>query len=298
MSKQTGAPVTDVLRGLRYGFAVVVVMTVSSRLAALLEERTVACRLSAAHALQTLEDAERFVAARGLLTLTPDCALPSLFGACHEEPYQPGGHGFASWPKTRWWWAFALGGRPGIHALKIHRGRTLFLSSQVAALVDPLCSDALRRADQGDYGPTAAELVQYLSAAGPTRIEDIKRELGLDTASLRAARERVERVGAVVSRALAVPTLQGGERETSELVRWDHYFDHYVPAASEREPDSVGGLEDVVVAAVRAAVVAPESEIARWFSWAWPRDLLTQLVESGRLWQPQEGWLAAHEALR
>jgi hypothetical protein len=268
-------------------------MQTSSRLAALLEQRAVDCRLTPDRALQTLEDAERFVSERGMLTLTPDCALPSLFGACHEEPYQPGGHGFASWPKTRWWWASALGGRSGVHALKLHGGKRLYLSAQVVALVDPLCRAALQRASQGAFGSTAVELASFLSVAGPATVEDIKRELGLNAASLRAARERMERVGAVVSRPLSVPTRQGGERETSELIRWDDYFDQQIPGAPAQESGEAHALERLVVAAVRAAVVAPQREVARWFSWPTTADIATRLVQRGALWQPQEGWLAA-----
>src|SRR5579872_5941508 len=86
----------------------------TNELTELLERRAFACRLMPDRPLQTLEEAETFLAERGLLTLTLDCALPSLFAACHEEPYQPGGHGFASWPKTKWRWGFALGQRPGV----------------------------------------------------------------------------------------------------------------------------------------------------------------------------------------
>jgi hypothetical protein len=268
-------------------------MQITPCLADLLEQRAVACRLTPDRALQMLDEAESFAAERGMLTLTPDCALPSLFGACHEEPYQPGGHGFASWPKTRWWWGAALSRRAGIHALKLHRGKTLFLSSQVITFVDPLCREELRRASQGAYGPNAAELIQYLIAAGPTCVEDIKRELGLNSVVLRGVRQHLERVGAIVSRTLTVPAIHGGERETSELARWDQRFptamEHVTDTAGERE----NGLEQVVVAGVRAAVVVPQREIASWFSWALPPNLPTMLIESGRLWQPQVGWLAA-----
>lgn len=268
-------------------------MQITPRLAELLEQRAVVCRLTPTRALQTLDEAERFAAERGMLTLTPDCALPSLFGACHEEPYQPGGHGFASWPKTRWWWGSALAGRAGIHTLKLHRGKTLFLSSQVITFADPLCREELRRASQGAYDPTAAELIQYLMVAGPTYLDDIKRDLGLNTVVLRSVRERLERVGAIVSRALTVPALHGGVRETSELARWDQRF----PTAMEHTTDTAGerenGLAQLVVAGVRAAVVVPQHEIASWFSWALPPNLPKMLIESGRLWQPQVGWLAA-----
>lgn len=45
------------------------------------------CRLTPARALVTLEEAELFLLDRGMLTLTADSALPSLFGATHEQPF-------------------------------------------------------------------------------------------------------------------------------------------------------------------------------------------------------------------
>jgi len=50
------------------------------------------------------------------------------------------------------------------------------------------------------------------------------------------------------------------------------------------------------VAAVHAAVVAPEREVTRkWFSWRWllTDDLLDRLVSEGRLVRPEPGWVAA-----
>ena len=71
-----------------------------------------------------------------MLTRTPDSALPSLFGACHEEPYKPGAGGFGEWPATKWRWSFQLGDWPGVVAPKIHRGKTLYLSAEGARLAD------------------------------------------------------------------------------------------------------------------------------------------------------------------
>ncbi len=65
------------------------------------------CRLTPDRALESLDEAHEFLRERGLLTRTADCALPSLYEACHEEPYQVGGRGFASWPATQ----MALGAR-------------------------------------------------------------------------------------------------------------------------------------------------------------------------------------------
>jgi len=66
------------------------------------ERREQECRLSSERALETLDEAEAFLRERLLLTRTPDSALPSLFGACHEEPYKPGAGGFGDWPATKW----------------------------------------------------------------------------------------------------------------------------------------------------------------------------------------------------
>src|SRR5713101_8182040 len=48
------------------------------------------CRLTADRKLETLDEAEAFLVDRGVLTLTQDSALPSLFAATHEEPYKRG----------------------------------------------------------------------------------------------------------------------------------------------------------------------------------------------------------------
>ncbi len=114
-------------------------------------------------------------------------------------------------------------------------------------------------------------------------------ELGLRPKDLKATRSPLERCGAVVSRSLAVSASRsGGHLHTSELARWDQVYP---------EPSGSGGLEDLLVAAVRAAVVAPERELRTWFSWRWlwRAGLVDELVAEGRLWRPERGWVSAAE---
>ena len=66
------------------------------------------CRLTPSRALESLDDTDGFLRDRGLLTRTPDSALPSFFGACHEEPFAPGSRGFGSWPATKYPWYFEM----------------------------------------------------------------------------------------------------------------------------------------------------------------------------------------------
>src|SRR5437762_10658145 len=133
------------------------------------------CRLNADRKLETLDEAEAFLVDRGVLTLTQDSALPSLFAATHEEPYKRGSAGFGSWPKTKWPWGGELALRPGVHALKVHRGKVLLCHQAAMRAVDPLARAALAAADAaGDEG---RRLVRHLRSAGPTKSDDLKGEL-------------------------------------------------------------------------------------------------------------------------
>jgi hypothetical protein len=250
------------------------------------ERRDRECRLTPDLALETLADAAAFVIDRGLLTRTADCALPSLHEACHEEPYRPGAGGFGSWPATKWWWGFELGRREGIYAPKIHRGKTLFLSAATAALVDPICRAEIERMEAEDEG--WARLLRHLGNTGPSLAEDVQRELQLTPKELKAIRTPLERCGAIVSRLVPLPA--NADDWVTELVRWDHL--HPDRLATGQTPH--GGLDELVVAGVRAAVVCPDRDPKRWFSWArlWQDDLIDRLVDEQRLTRPEPGLLA------
>jgi hypothetical protein len=204
-----------------------------------------------------------------MVTLAEDCALPSLFTACHEEPYKPGAKGFGSWPKTKYWWSLALSRRPELVQLRIHRGKALLMSRDVAALADPLC-----RAELAELDGEEKRLADHLAAAGPSLVEEVREELGLDAATLRRVRARAERVGALVSREVV---LEQPHRHTSELRRWDQLFPK--PAS--------GGLMELAEAGVRAAVLAPDHEPARWFTWKVEPSQLANVM------RPAPGWVAA-----
>jgi hypothetical protein len=246
------------------------------------ERRAYLCRLTPDRALESVDDAYGFLCDRGLLTRTPDSALPSFFAACHEEPYAPGSRGFGSWPATKYPWYFALAERPDVHELKVHRGKSILFTDETLGLVDPICRGELERMEQQ---PEWATLLAHLADAGPSTPEDLQTELGLKPKDLKLLRAPLERCGAVVSRPLRVELPDGGHRHTSELLRFDQAYP---------EPRRRGGIADLIVASVRAAVVAPERELHKWFSWTWlfPEDLVDRLVSEGRLRRPEPGWMA------
>jgi hypothetical protein len=237
-------------------------------------ERIRACRLVPELALRSLDEAHEFLRDRGVLTVTPCCSLPSLHAACHEEPYRPGGRGFAAYPRTKYVWGFQLAARDDVHALKLHRGKAVLMTSEVAALAGPLCSTELAHAEAGEHGEEARRIVEHLRDAGPSELDDLKTELGLDAKTLADVRRRLERVGAVVSR----PIVLEPHAHTSILERWDQRF-----------APSAGGIDDLLAAFVRAAVVAPERELSTWLSWPLPPGTVDRLVDEGRLTCSPEG---------
>ena len=247
-------------------------------------QRDFLCRLTPDRALESPDDALAFLRDRGLLTRTPDSALPSFFDACHEDPYAPGSRGFGSWPATKYPWYFELAERPDVHELRVHNGKSILFTDETLALVDPICRAELARTEQEDDW---AMLLRHLADAGASTLADLQVELGLKPKELKALRYPLERCGALVSRSLRVELPDGGHTHTSELLRYDQAYP---------EPTPGGGLEELVVAGVRAAVVAPEREVTRtWFSWRWLFEdgFVERLVSEGRLERPEPGWVTA-----
>jgi hypothetical protein len=248
------------------------------------ERRAYLCRLTPDRALESVEETHQFLLDRGLLTRTPDSALPSFFGACHEEPYAPGSAGFGSWPATKYPWYFELAERPDVHELKVHNGKSILFSAETLALVDAICRAELARMEEHEDW---ALLLRHLADAGPSTLDDLQTELALKPKELKQLRYPLERCGAVLSRSLRVELPDGGHTHTSELVRYDQAYP---------EPRGDATIDDVVVAAVQAAVLAPEREVTRrWFSWRWlfDEELVDRLVSDGRLERPARGWLTA-----
>lgn len=232
------------------------------------------CRLTPDHALESLDEAEAFLEDRGLLTRTADSALPSLFEACHEEPYARESPGFGQWPATKFPW-FGLLGVRGHLVLAVHRGKSLLVTERVADLLDPICRAELARME--DAEPDWRRLLRHLAEAGPSELDDLRTELSLTAKELKQLRSALERCGAVVARAIVY---EEPHRHTSLLARWDQA--HPEPSGEE---DPRRALGELLCAGVRAAVVAPEAELRRWFSWRWYWDdaLVDELVAAGRL---------------
>ena len=122
-------------------------------------------------------------------------------------------------------------------------------------------------------------MLRHLAEAGPSELPDLQTELSLSPKELRQLRSPLERCGAVVSRALVY---EEPHRHTSVLMRWDQ-----ARPEPDGRADPRAALRELVRVGVRAAVVAPEAELARWFSWRWYWDdeLVEELVEEGRLFR-------------
>ena len=115
-------------------------------------------------------------------------------------------------------------------------------------------------------------------------------ELRMKRQELNALRSPLERCGAIVSRWVDA-TSAHGHPQARELGRWDQVYQAHQAGGS----DPVRALADLVVAGVRSAVIAPELELRRWFSWTWywTDAMLDELVAQGRLRRAGHGQVAA-----
>jgi hypothetical protein len=149
------------------------------------------------------------------------------------------------------------------------------VTDEVAALLDPICRAELVRMEAADEG--WARLLRHLADAGPSELEDLQTELGLAPRELKSLRAPLERCGAIVARSIVY---EEPHRHTSVLARWDQ-----VQTERSDSDDTRQALGELLCAGVRAAVVAPERELASWFSWRWywDVDLVDGLVSAGRL---------------
>ena len=260
------------------------------------ERRAFECRLTPDRALGSVDEAEAFLRERALLTRTPDCALPSLYEACHERPYRPGTAGFGSWPATKWPWFGALTER-GHLCVAVHRGQEP--SGQRRGGRAPRPDQPGRDRPHAGRDPGWRRLLDHLARVGPSTTEDLRTELSLKRQELKALRSPLERCGVIVARSVAMTSGRGDgdggggdeHRHDSELSRWDQAYQGPPRGAAA---DPAEALADLVVAAVRAAVLAPEPELRRWFSWHWywTDTLIDDLVRAGRL-RRLDGYVAA-----
>ena len=175
--------------------------------------------------------------------------------------------------------------------MAVHRGKNLLVSAEAAALLNPICraeTDRVRAEDPG-----WRRLLDHLARVGPSTTEDLRTELSLKRQELKALRSPLERCGVIVARSIAMTS----GRDHADERRWRRRSParhRTVPLgpglsgpARRRPPssDPAEALADLVVAAVRAAVLAPEPELRRWFSWPWywTDTLIDDLVRAGRL---------------
>ena len=216
-----------------------------------------------------------------MLTLTQDCALPSLVAAMAGDAVEAGRAGFGSWARMK----SSVGeGETEVYETKLHRGKTLFLSTEGARAADPLCRAALEEAEGAD--DDRARLVRHLAGAGPSTVEDLKTQLGLAAPAFRKVREQLERSGAIVSRGVTIEDSRGGQRHSSILSRWDQAWRQPWKATEGT------ALDELILTGVHAAVVTHEDEVRLWFTWPVERHMIGSPVAARRLGRPAPGWIA------
>lgn len=235
---------------------------------ALDDERPIRHRLAQGLALKDLDDAAGFVEELGLLLQTPHPFLPSLFAAVQGKPAKPGAAGFGQWPEHAWSWAGELAERDDVLLTKVILGKRTLVHERLWPALDA----AVR--GRKVAGDAEEAIVETLRANGAVRTDHLRKMAGLESAnkSYQKAMGNLEALGVVIARPITVDN----HKHVASAELWETKFKK--PLSKDR------GADAFVLAALRAAGVAPEREVIKWF--AWPKDeiaaALRRLVAAGK----------------
>ncbi len=220
-------------------------------------------RLSPGLALKSPAAARAFVREVGMIVQTWDEAMPSLFAAVQGRPYKPGVGGFAEWPEHAWWWGGELGRDGDVLDLKYYRKKTLFVAKPLwPALLCCIHADAERL--RPPVGSLEERILRALADVGSARSDLLRRELGVPAAAFTKAKNALEAKGLVIAEGLLI---EEGHKHTSVLKRAEEAFPADVRKRAEKLAEATA-REAFLLAAIEAAVLAPERKVPGWFPWA------------------------------
>ncbi len=221
-------------------------------------------RLTPDRALNTVEEAARFVREIGVVLLSPYRYLPSLFAAAQGQPFKPGFGGFGQWPAHAWWWDREISALPDVVTLKLIRGRTTFAASKAWPAIDA----AVRGRIPEKFGEFECDLIAELQERGatPSRELNLVRGYGrAGTKRLQKARDTLERRALLLSR----PIIHGDHLHDSLLELWETRFPE--PMSEAR------GIEPLLLTCLQvSAGPVPVEEVFAWI--AWPKNQLQSLI--------------------
>ncbi len=147
--------------------------------------------------------------------------------------------------------------------LGIHRGKSLVVTDDIAAQLDPICRAEAARMEEADP-EDGARLLRHLADAGPSELDDLQTELSLTPKQLRQLRAPLERCGAIVARALVYE--EPHRHSTSVLAALG--LSAGGRRARRRDPREALG-EPHLRRSPGGGRRARRRRCGRWFSWRW-----------------------------
>jgi hypothetical protein len=250
-------------------------------------------RLRPSLKLRTLDEIQKFVRARSIVSVFGGNELPSVISAIMGQEWKPTKKGFTGWGD---WWSIKISGKSPGHALgeldrakdilstRIFRGSKTLISHNLWPVLDPIVKHYHTLLIKGKIlSDLERKIVELLQSEGPTRTDHIRTRLKLEgkmfTSRFHRALTQLESYALIVGYEDPKP-----ERHLHANI-WQ-LWNTRVAEEINRKPDLAydKSVKELVASTVDAAILAPEAQVGEWFQWS--KEAIAardELLTSGRI---------------
>lgn len=248
-------------------------------------------RLKPSLRLRTIGDAIGFIHDRGLVSFFGGNELPSFISAVLGRSWKPSKKGFTDWNK---WWSMKISGQPIARASREIEARNDILASRIFRRTKTLVSNKL--------WPTLDAVVRHhrelleneeiLSDLDRRLHRTIEQEKSIRTDHLRKAlrleaKENNSRFHRALTNLENYALIVGVEDPRPEkhlhANMWQTW-ESKTSRAAKAQLSYEDSLAELLEITINACVIAPESEVAKWFPWG--KDMIIakqELLDKNRL---------------
>ncbi len=230
-------------------------------------------RLRPSLRLRTLDEIQRFIHSRGIVSVFGGNELPSVINVILGREWKPSKKGFTSWED---WWSIKISGESAGHALakldrerdilgtRIFRRSKTLVSRELWPILDPIVKHHQQLAAKHEIlSGLERKILKLLDAEGPTRTDHLRAHLKLEgktfTNRFHRALSRLESYGLIVGYEDPKP-----ERHLHANI-WQLWSQRVQSKKADLSYEKA--LTRLLEKTVNACVLASARDVEKWFQW-------------------------------
>ena len=225
--------------------------------------------------LRTNENAIKFIHEEGLVSFLGGNELPSFISAVLGRPWKPSKKGFTGWMD---WWSVKISGKPIAHvsrelagrddilATRLFRRTKTFISNKIWPALDPIVRHHRRRLveDREILSDLERQLLKTIEQEGSIRTDHLRKMLNLQ---VKENNSRFHRALANLENHALIVGLEDPHPEKHLHANIWQTWETKTRKLGGTELTYQDALAQLLESTIRACVLAPENQVAKWFPW-------------------------------